>query len=462
MLTIFLLVLVLPISFAQDSEKKKETKEKECPPYVCVKNGNFADPCHCRRYITCTNGAATTRVCPSGLYWDDERLFCTYKSEAKCGPIKRKKKKEKADLPQCDKEKCELPFCFCSRNGMEGPIPAKSTGPKPQVIVMTFDGAINLNNFKEYEQILKITKGNKTDECPIRGTFFITHNYNDYRYTEYFYSKGHEIAVSSVTGKTLQFANETVWRDELRNAKDFLEKYANIPKEDILGARAPQLNPGDEEQFNVLIEEGFVWDSSISTKETDFPIWPYTLDYRIPHECKIKSCPKKAYPGFWEIPTNLHYVEDQSGGACSYMDQCIFSFFDDNDVFRWLKEDFLRFYESNRAPYTLPFHTNWFTHAHQVSGLKKFIHWTLEQPQVYYLTATEVLIWMTEPSIDVLQQLTTQCNDLGRPVACKRGNTCELKHEVDGVSEFRYMTTCNECPEEYPWVTKAVSPESLN
>lgn len=228
---------------------------------------------------------------------------------------------------------------------MEGPIPAKSTGPKPQVIVMTFDGAINLNNFKEYEQILKITKGNKTDECPIRGTFFITHNYNDYRYTEYFYSKGHEIAVSSVTGKTLQFANETVWRDELRNAKDFLEKYANIPKEDILGARAPQLNPGDEEQFNVLIEEGFVWDSSISTKETDFPIWPYTLDYRIPHECKIKSCPKKAYPGFWEIPTNLHYVEDQSGGACSYMDQCIFSFFDDNDVFRWLKEDFLRFYE---------------------------------------------------------------------------------------------------------------------
>merc|ERR1712223_485259 len=218
---------------SQESEKKKETKEKECRPYVCVKNGNFADPCHCRRYITCTNGAATTRVCPSGLYWDDERLFCTYKAEAKCGPIKRKKKKEKADLPQCDKEKCELPFCFCSRNGMEGPIPAKSTGPKPQVIVMTFDGAINLNNFKEYEQILKITKGNKTDECPIRGTFFITHNYNDYRYTEYFYSKGHEIAVSSVTGKTLQFANETVWRDELRNAKDFLEKYANIPKEDI-------------------------------------------------------------------------------------------------------------------------------------------------------------------------------------------------------------------------------------
>ena len=228
---------------------------------------------------------------------------------------------------------------------MEGPIPAKSTGPKPQVIVMTFDGAVNLNNFQKYDQILKITKGNKTDECPVRGTFFITHNYNDYQMAEYFYSKGHEIAVSSVTGKTLQFANKTVWRDEIMKTKDFLNKYGNIPKEDILGARAPQLNPGNEEQFDVMIEEGFIWDSSISTKDTDFPIWPYTLDYRIPHECKIKSCPKKAYPGFWEIPLNLHNVEDQSGGSCSYLDQCIFSFFDDNDVFKWLKEDFLRFYE---------------------------------------------------------------------------------------------------------------------
>ena len=73
---------------------------------------------------------------------------------------------------------------------------------------------------------------------------------------------------------------------------------------------------------------------------------------------------------------------------------------------------------------------------------------------MYYLTATEVLIWMTEPTVDVLQQLTTQCNDLGRPVACKKSNSCAVPHEVDGESEFRYMSTCNECPEEYPWLPK--------
>ena len=61
------------------------------------------------------------------------------------------------------------------------------------------------------------------------------------------------------------------------------------------------------------------------------------------------------------------------------------------------------FFQSNRAPYTMPFHTNWFTHPHQVKGLEKFVRWTLEKPDVYYLTATEVLLWMSDPKIEVLK-----------------------------------------------------------
>ena len=81
MLILFSLVIFLRTSFAE---------EEDIPDFKCgEENGNFADPKQCRRYITCTNGAATKRVCPSGLYWDDEKLFCTYKSEAKCGPIVR-------------------------------------------------------------------------------------------------------------------------------------------------------------------------------------------------------------------------------------------------------------------------------------------------------------------------------------------------------------------------------------
>ena len=96
--------------------------------------------------------------------------------------------------------------------------------------------------------------------------------------------------------------------------------------------------------MQALIESNFFWDSSISTKTTDKPIWPYTLDYAIPHECKIKSCPTKAFPGVWEIPVNLHYVSGLAGGQCSYLDQCVFALLGSDDVFDWLKEDFERHY----------------------------------------------------------------------------------------------------------------------
>ena len=73
--------------------------------------------------------------------------------------------------------------------------------------------------------------------------------------------------------------------------------YANIPEDDILGFRAPKLHPGFNEQFEAMLRQGLVWDSSVATKPIKAPVWPYTLDYRIPHECKIDSCPTKAYPG---------------------------------------------------------------------------------------------------------------------------------------------------------------------
>ena len=108
--------------------------------------------------------------------------------------------------------------------------------------------------------------------------------------------------------------------------------------------------------------------------------------------------------------------------------------------------------QSNRAPYTMPFHTNWFTHPHQVRGLEKFVRWTLTLPNVHYLTVTEVLLWMSEPTFDVLKELGGQCNDLGREPPCRNPTTCKVAHEQDGLSEFRYMTTCNECPNDYPWI----------
>lgn len=89
-----------------------------------------------------------------------------------------------------------------------------------QIITMMFDGAVNTNNFPLYESLLRIpitlktsnatsnaTKASQkaaTDVCPLRGTFFVKHDYNNYHNVETLYSMGNEIAVSAVTGDDLQ------------------------------------------------------------------------------------------------------------------------------------------------------------------------------------------------------------------------------------------------------------------
>ncbi len=110
--------------------------------------------------------------------------------------------------------------------------------------------------------------------------------------------------------------------------------------------------------------------------------------------------------------------------------------------------------QSNRAPYMLPFHTNWFTHKHQVEGLHKFIDWTLEKDNVYYVTATEALLWMLEPSESLLKEVTGTCEDKqNRRKTCSKPKTCELEHvELDGIATLRYLTTCYECPSRYPTI----------
>lgn len=81
--------------------------------------------------------------------------------------------------------------------------------------------------------------------------------------------------------------------------------------------------------------------------------------------------------GIWELPLNAHYVESYEGGHCPYLDQCVLHNHDPEEVFEWLQEDFNRYYEQNRAPYMMPFHTNWFQIKELERGLSKFLDWVV-------------------------------------------------------------------------------------
>ena len=62
---------------------------------------------------------------------------------------------------------------------------------------------------------------------------------------------------------------------------------AEVGEEEVLGARAPGLKPGYNAQYEVMVDYGFIWDSSVSVPPQSRPVWPYTLDYAISHKCKV-------------------------------------------------------------------------------------------------------------------------------------------------------------------------------
>lgn len=61
--------------------------------------------------------------------------------------------------------------------------------------------------------------------------------------------------------------------------------------------RAPFLSIGGNKMFKMLYDSNFTYDSSMPVYENRPPSWPYTLDYKIFHDCMIPPCPTRSYPG---------------------------------------------------------------------------------------------------------------------------------------------------------------------
>jgi len=117
----------------------------------------------------------------------------------------------------------------------------------------------------------------------------------------------------------------------------------------------------------------------------------------------------------------------------------------------------MRHYSTNRAPYTMPFHTNWFTETNQVDALELFVNYTLTLPDVYYVTATQALLWAIDPvplqNIGNFEAWDCTKREVPKP-PCKTPNSCPLDLSIEGeTSVIRYMSTCKTCPSVYPWLT---------
>ena len=83
----------------------------------------------------------------------------------------------------------------------------------PQMILITFDDAVNDENWELYQETLFPPSKKNPNGCPISGTFYISHEYTNYAMIQKMNNRGHEIAVHSITHRYA--------RTHTRNQKEF-------------------------------------------------------------------------------------------------------------------------------------------------------------------------------------------------------------------------------------------------
>ncbi|XP_022657173.1 uncharacterized protein LOC111262313 isoform X2 [Varroa jacobsoni] len=344
---------------------------------------------------------------------------------------------------KCSRDTCRLPDCNCAGSEIPGGLLPKEV---PQVVLLTFDDAVNDLNKDHYRDIFDSGRKNPNG-CPIRGTFYVSHEWTDYGQVQNLYSKGHEMASHTVTHSFGEKFSEQQWFKEVAGQREILHLYGGVKLEDVRGMRAPFLQIGGNKQFKMLHEYNFTYDSSMPVFENNPPYWPYTLDYAMSHECMITPCPSKSFPGVWEV--GMVMWVDLRGGRCSMGDACS-NPPDDDGVHKVLMKNFNRHYKGNRAPFNLFYHSAWFNTEHHKKGFLRFLDEILSKGDVWLITNTQLIDWIRHPTSNShINSFTPwQCNYSDRPGLCHHPTTCSLLYK-GGV---RYMKTCQPCPDVYPWV----------
>lgn len=347
---------------------------------------------------------------------------------------------------KCRRDVCLLPDCSCGGRDIPGDLPVESV---PQIVLITFDDSVNDLNKQLYIDLFEKGRVNPNG-CPITATFYVSHEWTDYSQVQNLYSDGHEMASHTVSHSFGEQFSQKKWTREVAGQREILAAYGGVKLSDVRGMRAPFLSVGGNKMYKMLYDSNFTYDSSMPVYENRPPSWPYTLDYKIFHDCMIPPCPTRSYPGVWQVPMVMW--QDLNGGRCSMGDACS-NPGEADGVFKMIMKNFERHYTTNRAPFGLFYHAAWFTQPHHKEGFIKFLDAINAMQDVWIVTNWQMLQWVRDPTpisrINSFQPF--QCDYSDRPKRCNNPKVCNLWHK----SGVRYMKTCQPCPDIYPWTGKS-------
>lgn len=290
------------------------------------------------------------------------------------------------------------PFCRIVR-AEDGIIPASTSPPGgldpsevPQVILITFDDAVN---DQIYQDIQQVADHQNPDGSPIAFTFFVSNNWTNYWRVHQLHAGGHEIAIHTITHSTGTGTDFNTWIREIEGGREALSRLAGVPLEEMRGFRAPYL-AYNSDMFDALSTLGFSYDSSVpegpglNSPDGENYIWPYTLHDGLQQHTWTGLPPANPLPGLIEVPMwNL-----LEGETPHNMDPPG----DKESLLALFKDNFLMRYEGNRVPVGIWLHaTAWLSDADRRDALNEFLEWALEFPDVWVVGVGTYVDWVQNP-----------------------------------------------------------------
>jgi hypothetical protein len=338
------------------------------------------------------------------------------------------------------------------------------------MILLSFDDAVNSNVLPIYEALFNANLTNPNG-CPVRATFYLSHQWTDYRLVQQLYKNGHDFGLHSTSHRKPESYWDSgdiikTYSNEFLTNQKIATEFGQMPGPEYFKAmRVPWLKLGGNRQFQFMRQNGIQVDHTISVPPGPNKVWPYTLDYRMPHSCysaNDQSCPTRKFPGSWVFPINVINGSLDSGPSkgqyfCSMMESCPSR--DTDQMLDLLRTNFDSHYSGNRAPFGLYFHARWFIDEGHFPALLTFIKEVLgSKKDVYFVSVYQAMNWIQNP-----QPLGGNLDAFGCPARDKVPEVCTVESAqcgelppINSQSPSGTFSTCRpgqgRCPQFYPWI----------
>ena len=308
---------------------------------------------------------------------------------------------------ECSPWSCRLPHCRCVGTDIPGDLPLADV---PQMVLLTFDDAVKAEDFHYFDGLFPAdygAAGKNPNGCRAAATFFVSGSGTDTELLGRLAARGSEVASHSHTHSAPSQWSRADWDWEMQGMRLELARGLGLSLDQIAGTRAPFLQLGGDDQFSVLRDRGFLYDSSMfgdgpgpEADDSAAPLWPFTLEFPpspSPEVCDQPGCPSGSYPGLWEVPLIGHYTP--GGEPCTMTDGCpLGSDASKEDVVAFLRHNFQRHYRRNRAPFMISLHATWFHEvAESYAGLGEFLRQISQDADVWQVTVSQMLDWVRHP-----------------------------------------------------------------